>query len=43
MLMPLEQLELNLREFEDCDPKIKKLAAFCNEFLEAVRFTLDKI
>ncbi len=42
MLTPLDYLELDLRDFENCDPNTKKLAAFCNELLEAVKFTLSK-
>ena len=37
-----DDLELNLREFEDCDPKIKKLAAFCNELSEIIKITISK-
>lgn len=37
-----EGLELNLREFDDCDPKIKKLAAFCNELSQIIKITMSK-
>lgn len=42
MMSPLERLEINLRDFESCDPATKKLAAFCNELLEAIKFTVSK-
>lgn len=37
-----DDLELNLREFDDCDPKIKKLAAFCNELSQIIKITVCK-
>lgn len=37
-----EGMELDLREFEECDSKIKKLAAFCNELAQIIKITLNK-
>jgi hypothetical protein len=41
MLSPLSRLEISLEEFENSSEDIKKLAAFCAEFLEAVKFSLN--
>lgn len=40
MLSPLKNIEFNAEDFENSSEDIKKLAAFCAEFLEAVKFFL---
>lgn len=40
MKKALEGLEIDLREFEDASPQIKKLAAVCVELLQIVKFYL---
>ena len=41
MAMPLENLEIDLTEYEDADVKVKQLAAFCGELLEAIKYTIS--
>ncbi len=41
MNMPLESLEIDLRNFEGCDEATKQLAHFCAELLEALKYTLS--
>ena len=41
MNMPLESLEIDLRNFEGCDEATKQLAHFCAELLEVLKYTLS--
>lgn len=40
MNLSLQALELDLRNFEDCDEKIKQLAGFCAELLDVLKHAL---
>jgi hypothetical protein len=39
MLSPIQRLEFNLEEFKNSSEDIKKLAAFCAELLDAIKFS----
>lgn len=43
MKSPILKLEFTAEDFEHSSADIKKLATFCAEFLEAVKFSLSKI
>ncbi len=40
MISPLENLHFSPEDFKNSSEDIKKLAAFCAEFLEAVKFSV---
>lgn len=41
MLTPLDTLNVDLADFENCDESVQELAAFCAQLLEALRFMLN--